>query len=135
MGFIGTATTSVHLLAYGFTEERVANALIAKKAQGPNMDVVVVLDKSDKTAKGSMAPILKNSNVPVFIDSKHAIMHDKVIVVDGKAFETGSYNFTNSAEKNNAENCLIEMDPTKAQVYEANFQVHKGHSDPLPYPN
>jgi phosphatidylserine/phosphatidylglycerophosphate/cardiolipin synthase-like enzyme len=135
IGFIGTAKSSVHILAYGFTEVPVANALIAKKAGGHGMDVEVVLDKSDKTAKGSMANILKNGNVPVWIDSKHAIAHNKVIIVDDVAFETGSYNFTDSAEKKNAENCLIEQDPTKAQVYEKNFQLHKAHSEPLPYSN
>ncbi len=138
--FIGNAKQSVHLMAYGFTEEKVANALIAKKANthladGGVVDVKVVLDRSDRTAKGSMAPILKNGNVPVWIDSKHAIMHDKLVIVDGMAFETGSYNFTESAERKNAENCLIEYDKAKAGLYEDNFQVHLAHSDPLPYPN
>jgi phosphatidylserine/phosphatidylglycerophosphate/cardiolipin synthase-like enzyme len=138
--FIGNAKESVHLLAYGFTSEKIANALISKKAMnrlpdGGVLDVVVVLDKSDKTAKGSMASLLKNGNVPVFIDSKHAIMHDKVIIIDGRAFETGSFNFTNAAEHNNAENCFIEYDKVKAGVYEDNFQVHLKHSDVLPFSN
>lgn len=132
---IGSATSSVHLLAYGFTEVRVANALIAKKAGGHGLDVVVVLDRSDKTAKGSMASILKNGNVPVYIDSKHQIAHNKVIVVDGKTFETGSYNYTTSAEKSNGENCLIETVPAIAAKYEENFELHKSHSELLPFPN
>lgn len=138
--FIGTAQVSVHLLAYGFTSEKIANALITKKAMGRTadggiLDVQVVLDKSDKTAKGSMASMLKNGNIPVFIDSKHAIMHNKVVVVDGVAFETGSFNFTNAAEHSNAENCLIEHDAMKAKLYDDNWGLHKGHSDPLPFPN
>ncbi len=138
--FIGNAQKSVHLLAYGFTSEKIANALISKKAtnhlpDGGTLDIVVVLDKSDKTAKGSMASVLKNGNVPVFIDSKHAIMHNKVVIIDGRAIEMGSFNFTNAAEHSNAENCFIEYDKVKAGVYEDNFQVHLGHSEPLAFTN
>ena len=129
VAFIGSAKTSVHLLAYGFTEEPVAQALVAQKAAG--RDVRVVLDKSDRTAKNTMAPVLKAGGVPVWIDAKHSIMHDKIVVVDGTSFETGSYNFTDSAEKHNAENCLIEQDPAKAGLYDQNFQVHLGHSEPF----
>lgn len=132
--FIATAKTSVHLMAYGFTSEKIANALIKKKAEGQGAIVVeVVLDKSDKTAKGSMAFMLRSGNVKVWIDSKHAIMHDKTIVVDALAFETGSFNFTNAAEHSNAENCLVEHDPAKAAAYDDNWLLHKGHSDLLPY--
>jgi phosphatidylserine/phosphatidylglycerophosphate/cardiolipin synthase-like enzyme len=125
VAFIGTAKKSVHLMAYGFTEQPVADALIAKKG----LDIKVVLDKSDQTAKGSMAGSLKAAGIPVWIDAKHRIMHDKIVIVDGVAFENGSYNFTASAEKNNAENCLIEQDADKAGLYEQNFQVHLGHSE------
>jgi len=130
--FIQTAHVSVHLMAYGFTSEKIANALIAVKANSQGkVDVQVVLDKSDKTAKGSMAYMLKSGNVPVWIDSKHAIMHDKFIVVDGKAFENGSFNYTNAAEHSNAENCLIEGDERKARAFDDNWALHKGHSDLL----
>jgi phosphatidylserine/phosphatidylglycerophosphate/cardiolipin synthase-like enzyme len=133
--FIGTATDHVYLMAYGFTSLKVANALIAKKASGHGIDVEVVLDRSDKTAKNSMAGVVRNGNVPVYIDAKHPIMHDKLIMVDGKSFETGSFNYTASAEHGNAENCLIEQDSTKTKLYEANFDLHKAHSEPLPFPN
>ena len=134
--FIGTASDHVYLMAYGFTSVKVANALIAKKASGHGIDVEVVLDRSDKTAKNSMAGVVRNGGVPVYIDSKHPIMHDKLIMVDGKSFETGSFNYTESAEKGNAENCLIEVDqPAKTKLYEENFALHKAHSEPLPLPN
>lgn len=135
VAFIGTATDHVYLMAYGFTSEKIANALIGKKAQGHGIDVEVVLDRSDKTAKNSMASVVRNGNVPVYIDSKHPIMHDKLVMVDGKSFETGLFNYTASAEHGNAENCLIEQDPTKTKLYEANFDLHKAHAEPLPLPN
>lgn len=129
--FIGTARHSVRLMAYGFTSEAIAGALVAKKAQSSpasEITVEVVLDKSDKTAKGSMAYALQTGNVKVWIDSKHPIMHDKVVIVDDLFFETGSFNFTNAAEHSNAENCLIERDPEKAKLYAENWRLHQSHS-------
>jgi phosphatidylserine/phosphatidylglycerophosphate/cardiolipin synthase-like enzyme len=132
--FIASAKSSVHLMAYGFTSEAIANALIKKKIElGDAGSVEVVLDKSDKTAKGSMAFLLRSGNVKVWIDSKHQIMHDKTVVVDGAWIETGSFNFTNAAEHSNAENCLIEHDPEKAKAYGENWSLHRDHSDRLPY--
>jgi phosphatidylserine/phosphatidylglycerophosphate/cardiolipin synthase-like enzyme len=44
-------------------------------------------------------------------------MHDKFIVVDGEMVETGSFNFTASAEARNAENVLVLRDLAVAQRY------------------
>ncbi|MDB5307461.1 MAG: pld [Gemmataceae bacterium] len=41
------------------------------------------------------------------IDYRYAIMHSKFMVVDGVTAETGSSNFTTTAEEHNAENVLI----------------------------
>ena len=38
------------------------------------------------------------------IDAKHAIAHNKVIVIDGVTTLTSSFNFTRVAEEKNAEN-------------------------------
>ena len=48
-----------------------------------------------------------NQGIPVRIDVKRAIAHNKVMVIDGKMVITGSFNFTKSAEENNAENLLV----------------------------
>lgn len=127
VNFIGTAGRPIRISAYGFTSQKIADALIAKKAVG----VRAVLDRSDKTAKGSQAANLKAGGVDVRIDSKHAIMHDKIIVIDGTGVEFGSYNYTAAAEHANAENCFIDPDPMKAKVYGDNFEVHWAHSDPF----
>jgi phosphatidylserine/phosphatidylglycerophosphate/cardiolipin synthase-like enzyme len=36
----------------------------------------------------------KTKGVPVRVDYRYAIMHDKFIIVDGAILETGSFNFT-----------------------------------------
>ena len=71
------------------------------------VDVKVVLDKSQGKARGSLFLYLKENGVPTHINSRYHIMHNKFMLIDGKIFETGSFNYTKSAEKDNAENVLV----------------------------
>ena len=43
---------------------------------------LTILDKSQKTQKYSSATFLKNSRIPTFIDAKHAIAHNKIMIID-----------------------------------------------------
>jgi len=116
--------------AYTFTSAPIARALAEAKRNG--IDVRVILDKGEVTAKYSGADYLAHAGIPVLIDRKHAIAHNKVIVVDRIAVETGSFNYTKAAQNSNAENALILRDPDLAQRYANNWQTHALHSDPYP---
>jgi phosphatidylserine/phosphatidylglycerophosphate/cardiolipin synthase-like enzyme len=49
--------------------------------------------------------------------------HDKTIIVDGNTVETGSFNFTPSAETANSENVVVIRDmPDVARKYVAHWQ-------------
>ena len=102
---ISSAKHSIHLAAYSFTSKPIAEAL--RDASRRGVTVMVVLDKSNKTAKYSGATFLKNAGIPVRIDSKYAIMHDKFMVIDGATVETGSFNYTSAAAEKNAENAIV----------------------------
>ncbi|MDU8476063.1 phospholipase D-like domain-containing protein, partial [Pseudomonas syringae pv. actinidiae] len=53
----------------------------------------------------------------------YPIHHDKFIVVDGKAVETGSFNYTAAAAKSNSENALVVWnDPDLAEQYLSHWQ-------------
>jgi phosphatidylserine/phosphatidylglycerophosphate/cardiolipin synthase-like enzyme len=59
----------------------------------------VVLDKSEQTEKHSSATTLDNPGITTcFVDSFHAIAHDKVVATDGDRVITGSINFTKQAD-------------------------------------
>ena len=77
----------------------------------------MVVDKSNATARYTRATFLANQGMPVRVDYRYAIMHDKFIVVDGVTVETGSFNYTASAEHKNGENILVLHDPAVAQRY------------------
>jgi len=50
------------------------------------------------------------------------IMHNKFVIVDGKALETGSYNFTNGAAVKNNENRVYLADATLVAKYVTRFE-------------
>ena len=51
-----------------------------------------------------------------------SIMHNKFAVFDGKMVETGSFNWTTSADRYNFENALFISDPAVAARYESEFE-------------
>jgi phosphatidylserine/phosphatidylglycerophosphate/cardiolipin synthase-like enzyme len=117
---IESAKTSIRVAAYSFTSKPISVALLAAHKRG--VDVRVVVDKSNATARYTAATFLANQGVPVRVDYRYAIMHDKFIVVDGLTVETGSFNFTASAESKNAENVLVLHDPAVAERYQREWE-------------
>lgn len=120
------ATQSIYVQAYSFTSAPIAKALVDAHKRGVRVEVI--LDKSQKTEKYSSADFLVHSGVSTYIDSKHAIAHNKIIIIDALTVITGSFNFTKSAEEKNAENVLVLVDSALAARYLDNWQAHCGHS-------
>lgn len=124
---IGSAKTSVYFQAYSFTNEDISKALIDAHKRG--VDVHGLMDKSDAKEKSCLDELL-TAGIDVLIDSKHAIAHNKIMIIDGSVVVTGSFNFTNQAEHANAENLLVIRNPALAVLYTANWNIHKEHSKP-----
>ena len=122
------STNSVLVQAYSFTSAPIAKALVNAEKRG--VKVQVILDKSNRTEKYSSADFLQRAGIPTYIDAKHAIAHNKIMVIDSKTVLTGSFNFTRAAEYNNAENLLVIEDVDLAARYAANWQAHLKHSVP-----
>lgn len=124
---IFAAKNEILIQAYGFTSKPIVKALLDAKKRGVKIEAV--LDKSNATAKYSAATFLHNSGIPVLIDSKHAIAHNKIMIIDRETLITGSFNFTKAAEEMNAENLLvIRGNKQLVEKYVTNFEAHKSHS-------
>ena len=124
---LGEAKSTVLVQAYSFTSAPIARALVDSRHRGVRVEVV--LDKSQRTEKYSSATFVYNNGIPCFIDSQHAIAHNKIIIIDGRTVITGSFNFTKAAEDNNAENMLVIRDVDLAAKYTQNWNAHRRHSD------
>lgn len=123
---IAAARSTVLVQAYSFTSAPIAQALVDAKRR--SVDVRAILDKSNLTGKYSGADFLANGAVRVLIDDRHAIAHNKVMVIDSTIVITGSFNFTKATQASNAENLLVIHDPRLAASYAANWQRHFDHS-------
>lgn len=113
---IDSARATIEVAAYSFTSRPVAAALLRAKARG--VAVRIVADKSQRTARYTSIRFLARQGVPVRVDDRYSIMHNKFLVVDGRAVETGSFNYTRAAQLRNAENVIVvEGAPAVAAAY------------------
>ena len=124
---LGRAKSTVLVQAYSFTSAPIAKALVDAKKRGVN--VQVILDKSQRTERYSSADFVAHAGIPTFIDARHSIAHNKIIIIDGRTVLTGSFNFSKAAEESNAENLLVIQDAAIAAKYSANWKSHLQHAE------
>lgn len=125
---INSAKSEILVQAFSFTSKPIAKALVDAHKRG--IKIEAVLDKSQKREKYTSADFVAHAGIPTYIDSSHAIAHNKIMIIDRSTLITGSFNFTKAAEEKNAENLLV-MKGNKPLVnrYIQNFEEHKGHSE------
>jgi phosphatidylserine/phosphatidylglycerophosphate/cardiolipin synthase-like enzyme len=117
---ITEAKSAIKVQGYSFTSVPILQALVAANKRG--VDVKVILDKSQyKDNKYTSATYLTNNFIPVWIDTKVSIAHNKVMIFDSHIVLTGSFNFTKAAQYRNAENILIINNANLAKQYECNW--------------
>ncbi len=123
------AKKSVLVQAYQFTSKPIAQSLIRAKKRG--IDIRVILDESQVSSKYSVINELFRQKIPIYIDYKPAIAHNKIIIIDDSKVITGSFNFTYAAESRNTENLLIIMgDPLLVEQYVENWKNRQSQSKP-----
>jgi len=139
---IDRARARILIQAYDFTSPPITAALVGARRRG--LDVQVILDRGDvcwsdgapkpdcRKADRAEADALVAAAIPVLIDAKHKIAHNKVMVIDADTVITGSFNFTVSAQKANAENLVVLIGADIASAFAANWRSHAAHSQPYP---
>src|SRR4051794_25705997 len=83
---LGKARSSVYVAAYSFTSTEIAKALTDVKKRG--VKISAILDKSNETQKYTAATFLENAGISPLIDHKHAIFHNKFMIIDGTTLLT-----------------------------------------------
>ena len=120
------ARREILVQAYSFTADPLTYGLVDAKKRGVNVEIL--LDKSNESDRYSDLRILLEQGLQPLIDHDHAIAHNKIILIDQNVVITGSYNFTNQAEGENAENVLIiKGNQELVKKYRENFLQHKAH--------
>ncbi len=120
VNYINGAKKEVLLAAYTLSSKKIINALSNIYKKG--IKVKILLD--GKNIKNKMYVLNKiiNLNIPIKINFNYNIMHNKFLVIDSKSVETGSYNYTFSANNFNAENIVyLNFMPNIACKYKREF--------------
>jgi len=118
---IGEAKQSIYFLAYSYTSDEIALAMIERAQAG--VAVVGVFETSQfRSNTGTEFEHLLSAGADVRLDGNPRNMHHKVIILDEKTVVTGSYNFSASAENRNDENTLVIHSPEIAAQFMAEFR-------------
>jgi phosphatidylserine/phosphatidylglycerophosphate/cardiolipin synthase-like enzyme len=112
---LAAAKKSIHFMTFSYTEDTISDAMIAKVKAG--LPVRGVFESQNASGSGADFNRLRQGGVDVLEDGNCYILHHKVIVIDARTVITGSFNFTNSAERDNDENLVIVDDPALARAY------------------
>lgn len=114
------AQETVHFLAFSFTSDDIAAALLERAQNG--VTVSGVFEQSQYRSNiGTEYDNLRLAGLSVRLDGNPRNMHHKVMIIDRHTVVTGSYNFTSSAEKRNDENTLVIHDPQVATEFMAEY--------------
>lgn len=132
---VNKAKRQVLVQIYSFTHKDIAQALIAARGRGVDVQMIADPEQAERT-ETSLVEEIARSGVPVYLDNQHAAAHNKVMVIDAGSPNatviTGSFNFTHAAQYRNAENLLIlRGNPLLADAYAANWRRHRTHSLPF----
>ena len=117
---IAKAQKTILVQAYAFTSLPIAEALIAAHQRG--IVVKMLVDRSQLTSKYSQVRHVMEQGVTVAVDRVPGIAHNKVMIIDDQYVLTGSFNWTQAAEKRNAENLVLINDAKTNSIYKAEWQ-------------
>ncbi len=128
LSVIDSAQSEILVQAYSFTSRPIAKALA--RAQRRGVTVAILVDREREGERYGALDELRNAGVRVIPDDCCAKAHNKVMILDAAAVFTGSYNWSASAEKRNAENLLLIRDRTLAARYRDNWLRHARKAAP-----
>jgi phosphatidylserine/phosphatidylglycerophosphate/cardiolipin synthase-like enzyme len=118
--------------AYNFTSAPIVAALVRAKARG--IDVAMLLDKISPCQRGAGADALAAAGIPVMIDARPRIAHNKVLIIDAGTSAArlilGSFNFSAAAMRN-AEDTNLVSSPAVAAQYRAYWTARQALSTPF----
>jgi len=121
VALIQNAQESVSFMAFSFTSDEIAAAMLASAKDG--VTITGVFEESQYYSNmGTEFDNLRDAGLAVYLDGNLYNMHHKVIIIDGKIVITGSYNFSRSAEERNDENVLIIHNAQAAEMYIGEFE-------------
>jgi phosphatidylserine/phosphatidylglycerophosphate/cardiolipin synthase-like enzyme len=106
---------------YGLTHAAIVDALLAANLRG--VDVALKTDKIESAGRTQSAMIakLQAAGLPIEVSEQSRLLHHKFAVIDGRYIVTGSFNWTENAERRNRENMVVLDCPSLASDFSAEW--------------
>jgi len=117
---ISKAHHSIDVAMYSLTSREIAQALLG--AQERHVKIKISLDAAQINDHFSKSRYLISKGLEVKFHMGPGLMHNKFAVIDDSVVITGSFNWTITADKKNAENLLIISDRALARKYSKQFK-------------
>jgi phosphatidylserine/phosphatidylglycerophosphate/cardiolipin synthase-like enzyme len=113
------AKTSIHFMAFSFTEDTTGQVLLDRAKAG--VEVRGVFENTGSDTSFSEFGRLQKAKFDVMQDGNPYLMHHKIFIIDGQTVVVGSFNFSDNAQNQNDENLIIVDSPALAKLFEAEF--------------
>jgi len=119
ISWINRANSTIHILIYSFTIDRIGDALVVAHNRGVNISIVFEKEQMIQECEYRK---LKAEGINVRNDTNSGLLHDKIMIIDGTIVLTGSFNYSVAGEEKNNENLIIVRSTSVAGIYEAEFE-------------
>ena len=111
----------IYIPAFLISHKEMVSELIQAKNRG--VDVRIITDALNASAKYSKVRELRAAGMPVKIENYAGKMHSKTMIIDDKYLILGSMNFSKSGESKNDEN-LIVLENKEAAIFYKQFFLY-----------
>jgi phosphatidylserine/phosphatidylglycerophosphate/cardiolipin synthase-like enzyme len=128
---LNSATQTIDVASFDLNLPSVVNALVEASQRGVKVRVVVDEENGSQDLEAKLSPggkafkalsVFKAAKIPVVDGGRsNGLMHDKIIIVDGKTLFMGSWNMSYNDTFRNNNNLLQITDPTLIANYQAKF--------------
>lgn len=116
---LARAESQIRFMAFAFTHNEIGETMLFGAQNG--VDVKGIFETLGSETEYSMMGRMHCADVSVRQDGNPHVMHHKVIVIDERIVVTGSFNFSENADKSNDENLLVIDNSDIAEYYIEEF--------------
>jgi phosphatidylserine/phosphatidylglycerophosphate/cardiolipin synthase-like enzyme len=117
---IDAAERTIDFVAYEFNLPLVTQALLNARARGVVIRVVTDDDAGFDDAQTTLRQLVE-ARIPVVIDARSALMHNKFVIIDSSTVWTGSWNYTINDTYRNNNNAIILRSRAVVENFQAEF--------------
>lgn len=112
---------TLDIAAFEMNNDLIYEAILAAHQRGVTVRIVADDEHGVEDLKDTAIRDLEAAGVPVVLDNRSALMHNKFMIMDEVAVWTGSWNYTVNGTYRNNNNALVMQNEQAVAAYQAEF--------------